>query len=148
MISDKIQQMIKEAMLSKNDFSKTLLRTLKGEIEREQNKDYNTPLDETAKISVVRKMIKNNQIVLSYLKDEDDKTKDKISVLQAEIKILEGFLPSSMSKEELNTFVLSNNLVLPKHEGQAVGFLMKEIKKHNLIVESYMIKEFVKTQII
>ena len=67
--------------------------------------DKRTELDEVAVINVIQKEIKNRRESLEEAKKAN--RTDLMQANEAEIKVLEGFLPEAMPDEELRTLVQS-----------------------------------------
>jgi len=91
-IKEKIDAGIKEAMLSRDNTKKEILKVVKSEISREEAgiKIYGD-LEVT---QLIRKTIKN----LETIGNEQSKT---------EISILEGFVPSQMTEEKIREEVIA-----------------------------------------
>lgn len=147
---DKINSLIKKAMIEKDNISKDILRLLKSEITKESDKakDLGKEFGNLDRDNVIKKMIKNNQMTLRLLLEDEsanDKTV-KVDGLVKEINILKTLLPQSLSLDEFKSFVTNGNIDISscKNEGQATGLLIKETKKANIGVDIGIIKEYIK----
>ena len=152
---EKINALIKQAMIDKDDITKNILRLVKGEIEREYNKakDNKQEFSNIERENIIKKLIKSNQTTLKlYLEDceetKDNKVIEKTDMLVKEINILKKLLLKSMDLKDLYYFIMTHNLDIKscKSDGQAVGMIMKEAKKLNIPVEADIVKEYVKNE--
>ena len=72
-------------------------------------------------ISIIQKLIKNEQEILSYKKNE---------VTSKLISILESYLPEMVSDEEVITWIKENiDFSTLKNKMQAMGIIMKQFGK-------------------
>ena len=143
MLEDKIKEKIKTALIKKDEVSKDILRLTLGEIQREQNLAVNIdkPLDEDAKLTIVKKLIKSNETTLKELiKDQRNDSDKAKAVLQKEIYVLESLLGTFLSVDELIVFIDGNSIIqamLGKaNQGQLIGCIIKEAKASNLNVKT------------
>jgi uncharacterized protein YqeY len=133
-LKSNLEQDLKDAMRSKNDLNKTVIRMLLSAVKlREIEKG--APLDDGELISVVQKEIKSR---LESIEDAEklDRT-DIIESSNAEIQVLESYLPPSLSPQKLEEMarkaieeVGANNIrqmgqvmkiLVPRLEGRASG---------------------------
>ena len=129
-MQDKIQEQIKEAMRAKDQ---TKLNTLRGVISSFTNESVakgRTPQDKLSEdeaLAVVRRLVKQRKDSIEQF------TKGGRSDLaeneEAEMKILEQFLPALMSEEEIKKIVEKKISEIGKDKqkiGVIVGSVMKE----------------------
>jgi len=147
MIEQTIKENIKLAMKEKNAVIRDIMRLAIGEFQREQNNSKNAgkELSEEEKIAIIKKLLKNNKETLFHLLStplgySDDEFNLRKFSLGAEIAALENLLPKTASKEEIMEFVSKIDLSQAKSEGQAIGLVMKEVKKANLNADNEMIR--------
>lgn len=144
-----INLLIKKAMLEKDEITKNILRLAKSEMDRESEKakDANKDFLLSDQDNVIKKMIKNNQLTLKLLLEENAQNKiEKTDELVREINILKSLLPKSASVDDLQLFVSNNQIDISKckSEGQAIGTIIKEAKLRNFNIDVDMIKEYIK----
>jgi uncharacterized protein YqeY len=142
MIEETIRQNITKAMKDKNDLAKNVLRVVLGQI---QNDSSSKQLSENDKLTIIRKLIKSNNITLSEMEKETNWTdtwKTRAIELKTENSILTDLLPKSMNESELIEFIKKNSidLSLIKNIGQGIGMIMKELKKADLQVDSEVVR--------
>jgi len=154
---EKINSLIKTAMFAHDAVTRDILRLLKSEISKEEEKarDLKRDFSNEDMLGIVRKMIKNNEFTLKVYLDKildsseqqcELNINEKNSLLQ-EIKILKSLLPTAISKDELINFINDKKIDFSKckMEGQFVGAILKETKKEKIIVEIGIVKELAKS---
>jgi len=127
-IKDDVQQALKEAMKNKDHVRLECLRMAKAALlvkEKEGAKDAGIS-DEVAIATLRSEVKKRQQTVETYT--ELGKT-DEVEKSQAEIAILEEFLPQQMSEDQVRAriqeFLAANPDV--NHAGKLTGALKKEL---------------------
>ena len=129
MLLDQIQTDLKNAQLARDEIKVSTLRLLLSEI-------HNAQIQKGAKVS--------DQDVILVLQSEAKKRKEATAAFrsgdreeaalkeEAELKILEGYLPSKLSNEELTKIVLDtiNELgaTTIADMGKVMGVVMSEVK--------------------
>lgn len=102
MIADKIQQMVGEAMKAHDELRVSTLRLLSSAFNYEKI-DKKHDLTEEEELVVIRKQAKQRKdSIEAYTKAGDN---DRATKEEAELKILQEFLPPEMSDEELTKLV-------------------------------------------
>ncbi len=104
-LSKQIMADIKTAMKAKDQVTLTTLRSLKAEMQKVTIEKYGADgeLDEAETIAVVRKAIKQRQdSIASY---EEAARNDLAEKEKAEIEVLEKYLPTPLSPEEITALV-------------------------------------------
>jgi len=132
-IQQNMRDGIKSAMIAKDQVRLTVLRGLITSFTNESVAKGKTPQDELADedaITVIKRAVKQR-------KDSIDQfTKggrlDLVENENAELKILETFLPQSMSKEDIKKIAIAKKAELGVTDkagmGKFMGALMKELK--------------------
>jgi hypothetical protein len=97
-----LETALKEAMLAKDQVSRNTLRLVlsaikEGEIQKKEE------LEEADILSILQKQVKTRQESLEEAKKVD--RNDLVEEAKMELKILEKFMPSAMSDEELTKLV-------------------------------------------
>jgi uncharacterized protein YqeY len=101
-IKTQINEAVKEAMKSKDNLRRDTLRMVQAAI-KEVEVDKRITLDDMAVIALIQKGIKNRREAIEEAKKAN--RADLASVNEAEIAVLEGFLPQAMPAEELRAMV-------------------------------------------
>ena len=125
MLSNQIDQLIKEAMLEKDALRTNVLRAIKAKFLEFKTAKNAKPLDEAAEISILNKMVKDREeSAMLYSKNERD---DLAEAELAEVNVLIEFLPKPVTEEELNnaiTEIIANIEPIKKN----MGLIIKEVK--------------------
>jgi uncharacterized protein YqeY len=101
-LKTQINDSVKAAMKSGDEVRKRTLRMVLAAI-KQSEVDKRTTLDDMAVLSIIQKEIKNRREAVDEAKKAD--RPDLIADNEAEIGVLEAFLPKAMSAEELRTIV-------------------------------------------
>lgn len=130
MLVDQIKARMFQAIKAGQHVEKEILRVAVGEITTEAARPGRQGSDEEAQ-AILRKLVKSNEETLASTTDEEKRT-----TLLKENEILAGFLPKSMTPEEIAAALVS---VVPQikaagNDGQATGVAMKQLKSLGAIV--------------
>jgi uncharacterized protein YqeY len=101
-IKTKINESVKDAMRTNDEVRKRTLRMTLAAIKLVEV-EKRTALDDTTVITLIQKEIKNRREALEEAKKAN--RPDLAEANEAEIKVLEVFLPQAMSPEELRAIV-------------------------------------------
>lgn len=128
-IKSDLETSLKEAMREKNDIRRRTIRLALSSIKNAEI-DKGSPLDETTILSLIYKEIKNRRETISDAK-KGNRT-DLIDEAEAEIKILQDFLPQGLSQEELiaiaKAAISETNAVGPSDMGKVMKAIMPRIQ--------------------
>lgn len=97
-IKTQLTEAMKRSMKANDDVTRRTTRMALAAI-KQAEVDKQTPLDEAAVMSLLQKEIKNRREALEEARKA--KREDLMSDNEAEIKVLEGFLPKAMDAAEL-----------------------------------------------
>ncbi len=139
-LKDKLAEDLKFSMKSKDTIRKNTVQSIRAAV-LQVEKDNKVTLDDEGVIEVIAKELKKRRDVLpDYEKSGRD---DLIGDLKKEIEVLVGYLPSQLTKEELDEIVKKSIEtvgatsikdmgkimadVLPKVKGRADGKMVNEI---------------------
>ena len=139
-LKDKLAEDLKFSMKSKDTIRKNTVQSIRAAV-LQVEKDNKVILDDDGVIEVIAKELKKRKDVLpDYEKSGRD---DLIGDLKKEIEVLVGYLPSQLTKEELDEIVKKSIEtvgatsikdmgkimadVLPKVKGRADGKMVNEI---------------------
>ena len=101
-IKTKLNDSVKDAMRTNDEVRRRTLRMALAAI-KQVEVDKRIALDDMAVIALIQKEIKNRREALEEAKKAN--RADLVEANEAEIKVLEIFLPQAMSPEELRTIV-------------------------------------------
>ena len=99
---EKLTQALKDAMRSKDEVAKRTVRMALAAVKNAEI-DQQTELDDPAVLAILQKEVKMRRETIDGARQAD--REDLISEAEAEIAVLEGFLPQRLSPEELETIV-------------------------------------------
>ena len=97
-IKTQLNDAMKQAMRANDDVARRTTRMALAAI-KQAEVDKRTSLDDTAVIALLQKEIKNRREAIEEAKKAN--RADLVADNEAEIKVLEGFLPKAMSPDEL-----------------------------------------------
>ena len=127
MINDKIDTLIKESMLNKDDSRTSVLRLIKARFLEFKTAKNAKPLDEIAEISILNKMIKDrNESAALYLEN------NRLDLAQKELeeaKIIGEFVPPTVTEEELKgciNLIITNEIEPIKKN---MGLIIRKVKE-------------------
>lgn len=121
---EKLKKDMIEAMKSKDKFRLTVIRMVKGELDKEHI-DKKREINDELLIEVVSRGIKQrNDSILEF---EKAGRSDLAASVKDEIKILEEYLPEQLTEDEINQ-VIDDVFSIVKPEGaRDMGRVMKEV---------------------
>lgn len=128
-----IKEKIKDAMRAKDTVRLTVLRGLSAaftnELVAKGRKPDEELGDDDALTVIMRESKKRKDSIEQFTAAERS---DLAETEQAELAILEAFLPAQMSREEIEQFVAAKktamNIADPAQKGQFIGTVMKDLK--------------------
>jgi len=132
-----------QAMKDKNDLAKTVLRTLSSEFKNAEI-DKGNPLEDADVIKVLSKLEKQRKDSIQAYKDGG--REDLVAIEEAELLIIQNYLPAKLTTEELTQLVeesiaeLGDNAnfglvmksVIAKSQGKADGNQIKDLVQAKL----------------
>ncbi len=127
-IKTRLSDAMKQAMKAGDEVTKRTTRMTLAAI-KQAEVDRQTTLDEAAVISLLQKEIKNRREALDEAKKAE--RPDLIADNEAEIKVLEAFLPKAMSADELRALaqaaVTETGAASPTDMGKVMKVLMPRV---------------------
>ena len=125
-IRDEIQNAIKEAMKAKNTARLECLRLAKGALLVKEKEAPGALTDEIA-VAILRTEVKKRQQSIEIFR-EHGKEDDALAA-EAEIRVLEEYLPQQLTEEQLEEKVRGYLAEHPEinHAGKLTGALKKEL---------------------
>lgn len=125
-IVDRVQEAIKEATKSRNQARLECLRMAKAAFLLKEKEKGQKPNDEVA-TAVLRAEVKKRQQSIEIFKQHG--RADAVAATEAEIAVLEEFLPKQLSAEETEARVRAFLAAHPdmNHAGKLTGAMKKEL---------------------
>ncbi|MCJ7434720.1 MAG: GatB/YqeY domain-containing protein [Anaerolineales bacterium] len=127
-IKTKLNDSVKDAMRANDEVRKRTLRMALAAI-KQAEVDKRVVLDDVAVIALIQKEIKNRREALDEAKKAN--RPDLIEANEAEIKVLEVFLPQAMPTEELRALVQAaiaeTGAALPSDMGKVMKIVMGQV---------------------
>jgi uncharacterized protein YqeY len=131
-----LQARLQDAMKSKNDLAKDLLRVILGEVSTRRARAGKEPSDEDVH-KIIRAMVASNNETRHELEKRGQTTHEAYARLASENAYLETLLPRTLDQaaiaKELETIVA--DLKSAKNDGQATGMAVKYLKQKGLAVQ-------------
>jgi uncharacterized protein len=130
MLVDQIKARMFQAIKAGAHLEKEILRVAVGEITTEAARPGRQGSDDEA-LAILRKLVKSNEETLLSTTDEEKRT-----TLLKENEILAGFLPKSLSAEEILAALspVIEQIKAAGNDGQATGVAMKQLRSTGAIV--------------
>lgn len=127
-IKTQLTEAMRKAMKANDDVTRRTTRMALAAI-KQAEVDKQTDLDEAAVMSLLQKEIKNRREAIEEARKAS--RPDLIGDNEAEIKVLEGFLPKAMSPEELRELakaaVAETQAAAPSDMGKVMKVLMPKV---------------------
>lgn len=125
-MKEQILNMIKKAMLSKNEVELRTLRLIKTEFSNFENAKNATELTPDAEITILKKMVKERmQSIEEYTKGSRP---DLIKKEQEEIDFINKFIPKNISDDELKGAIIAIIMVNKLSDMKGMGVVMANLK--------------------
>lgn len=143
MLKEKLNDLIKAAMLEKNQTKLETLRSIKTAFMNYETAKNAKPLDEAAEIQILRKMVAQREESI-----EQYKLAGRLESAEQEMKeieILSSYLPAPVSKEDVENFV--KTLITPETTKRDMGNIVKEVKAKFPTAEGKLVADIVKSLI-
>ena len=127
-LKTKLNESVKDAMKAGDEVRKRTVRMVIAAIQQAEV-DKQTTLDEAAVIALIQKEIKNRREALEEAKKAE--RTDLVNDNEAEIKVLEVFLPKAMPAEELRVLaqaaIAETGTVSPADMGKVMKIVMAKV---------------------
>jgi uncharacterized protein YqeY len=140
MLKEKLSDLIKKAMLEKNQIALETFRSVKTAFMNFETAKNAKPLDDAAEIQILRKMVAQREESIEQYKQAG--RIESAEQEMEEIKILSSFLPTPVSKEDVENF--AKTLVTPEMTKKDMGKLVKEVKEKFPTAEGKLVADVVK----
>ncbi len=137
--------LLKEAMKSKNDLARDLLRVILGEVSTRRARTGQEPGDEEV-YAIVRKVIAGNAETRKELEQRGLTAHEAYERLGRENAYLESLLPAALDRAAIRKELelIAADLRGAKNDGQATGLAVKHLKQKGLAVPGEAVAAAVK----
>ena len=138
MLKETIQKEISNALRSKDEVKKSVLKVILGDVQLQESRSGKQASDDDV-LKVIKRTVEGLKelIVLKGTRSQE----------QAELVILEALLPKEATNIEIATLLsvpeALNAIKTAKSDGQAVGVAMKALKEAKFNVNGNLVKEIV-----
>ena len=122
---EKLKQDMVEAMKAKDKERLTTIRMIKGDLEKEHI-DKKRKINDDLLIEVVNRGIKQRKDSIAEF--EKGGRNDLIEKTQAEIEILQSYLPAQLSEEEVSLIIDEAFQIVNPEGPRDMGKIMKEVQ--------------------
>lgn len=129
-LQETIKASLKEAMMAKDSVKMTVIRGLMSAFTNELVAIGRTPqsaLSDDEVLTVIRRAVKQRKDAIEQFKSAG--REDLVSSEQAELVILETYLPALMSQDEIRTYAEAKKSELSITDKSKVGILMSALMK-------------------
>ena len=127
---DTLNQDLKTAMKRGDDAAKRALRGVKAAITRAEKEKGNRPLTDDEILAVLRKQAKQRQDSIAAYRQAG--REDLVAEEEAELKVIEAYLPQLMSEEEIRAVaqqvIEQVGATSPRDMGKVMKPLMAQLK--------------------
>ena len=153
MIREKIDNLIKQAMLDKDQPRTEVLRAIKNEFLVYQTAKNAKPLDDAAEIAILNKMMKQRKDSAEQYKQAGRLDLESNEIY--EVSFINTFLPRKATVEDIHNAICNlcagkgwindeDNFIIPK---KSMGIAIKEIKDYLRNVDGKELSDIVKTNL-
>lgn len=144
MINENINKMIMTALKDKDNDRANVYRLIKSEFLKFTTAKNAKPLDESAEISILQKMVKQREDAnMDFIKGN---RMDLVDANNIEINIIEELLPIAPSEKDIINYI---NTKYPEGiEKKNMGITIKEIKANFIGADGKLIVDLVKNNLV
>lgn len=140
MLKEKLNELIKEAMISKNKVKLETLRSIKTAFMNYETAKNSKPLDDSAEVQILRKLISSREESVAQYKlaGREDSANSEL----LEIEIIKSFLPEPVSEEAICNFLAG--IVSSDCTMKDMGRLVKEVKSKFPTADGKLVADLVR----
>jgi uncharacterized protein YqeY len=140
-----LQAKLREAIKSRNDLARDLLRVVLGEVSTRRARTGKEPTEEEVQ-AIVRKVIAGNDETRGELERRGQTGHEAYARLARENAFLQTLLPQTLDREAIRKELepVAADLREARADGQATGLAMKHLKAKGLVVLSEDVAAVVK----
>jgi uncharacterized protein YqeY len=145
-IRDKIMADVKAAMIAKESLKLTALRGLQAAIKNREIDMRPDPITPEEVMNVVKKLVKQRKESIDQFSQAG--RQDLVDQESAELKVLEVYLPSQMSREQIEALVTEVIAATGAKTVKDMGPVMKEvIARANGAADNKIVSEVIKAKL-
>lgn len=145
-IRDKIAADVKAAMIAKESLKLTALRGLQAAIKNREIDMRPDPITADEVMNVVKKLVKQRKESIEQFQQAG--RQDLVDQESAELKVLEVYLPTQMSREQIEALVTEVIAALGAKTVKDMGPVMKEvIAKTGGAADNKVVSEVIKAKL-
>lgn len=130
LLSEKLTEDMKQAMKDKDREKLSVIRMVRASLQNEAIKLRVDTLSEEDELTILSRELKQRVDAAKEFEKAD--RSDLVENLEAEIKILEAYMPKQLTDEELNTLIDETieevNATSKRDFGKLMGVLMPKVK--------------------
>jgi uncharacterized protein YqeY len=141
MLVDTIRERVKEAVKSKDEVARDVLRLAIGEIQTAEAR-ASRPLTDEESAAILKKLVKADEETLAA-----DPNGPRAAALRHEISLLSALVPKGLGVPEIVAALAAQHdaIKAAKNDGQATGIAMKQLKGAGLSVDGNDVAAAVKS---
>ncbi|QLY25678.1 GatB/YqeY domain-containing protein [Bdellovibrio sp. HCB185ZH] len=145
-IRDKIMADVKAAMIAKESLKLTALRGLQAAIKNREIDMRPDPITPEEVMNVVKKLVKQRKESIDQFQQAG--RQDLVDQESAELKVLEVYLPTQMSREQIEALVTEVIAATGAKTVKDMGPVMKEvIARANGAADNKIVSEVIKAKL-
>ncbi|UYL10357.1 GatB/YqeY domain-containing protein [Bdellovibrio sp. SKB1291214] len=145
-LRDKIMADVKAAMIAKESLKLTALRGLQAAIKNREIDMRPDPITPEEVMNVVKKLVKQRKESIDQFQQAG--RQDLVDQESAELKVLEVYLPTQMSREQIEALVTEVIAATGAKTVKDMGPVMKEvIARANGAADNKIVSEVIKTKL-
>jgi uncharacterized protein len=148
-LSEKISEDIKEALKARDEVRLRSVRSIRAEILKKEKEGKGAPNDEQVIQLITRLVNQHRESIEMFVKGGRT---DLVENETAELKVLEGYLPASLSTEEVEAIVAAVlaeiGATSTKDMGKAMGAVMGRLKQTGKLFDGGAVNQLVKTRLV
>lgn len=141
-MKNELNELIKQAMLSKNKVELSVLRFIKTEFTRFETAENAKELTNEAEINILNKMCKDRANSAQMYKSAG--RNDLADVENQEIEVIKTFLPKEASEDEIKTYF--DEIYDPANKN--MGAYIKQVKQKYPTADGKMVADIVKSKLV
>jgi len=144
----KIDELISKALKEKDEIRLSVLRSIKAEFLKYKTAKNAKPLDDTAEIQILKKMVSQREESISMF--ESGGRKDLVEKETNELNILKEFLPAEVTQAEIEKAVenwMKENNIENKIPKKSMGIVIKYVKSKLPMADGKLTSELVKNKL-
>jgi uncharacterized protein YqeY len=147
-LSETISNDLKVAMKARDEVRLRTVRSIRAEILKKEKEGKGAPSDEQILQMITRLVNQRKESITMF---EKGGRADLVESEAAELKILEQYLPESLSAEEIevivNQVLSETGATTVKDMGKAMGAVMQRLKQTGKLFDGGLVNQLVKTRL-